>query len=66
MLRLAGYEVGPVPARLDGRPGSAFRLHAAPPRTPVAPRVDPTSVERTVIALLLVLTAVFLLGVVLS
>ena len=67
MLQLAGYEVGPAPVGLDGgRPDSAFRLHADPARTPVAPRRDFASVDRTVIALLLVLTAVFVLGAVLS
>jgi hypothetical protein len=67
MLQLAGYEVGPASFGLDGgRRDSAFRLHAVPPRTPVAPRRDFASVERTAIALLLVLTAVFVLGAVLS
>jgi hypothetical protein len=67
MLQLAGYEVGPAPVGLDGgRPDGAFRLHADPPRTSVAPRRDFASVGRAVIALLLVLTAVFVLGAVLS
>ena len=66
MLQLAGYEVGPAPVGLDGgRADSAFRLHADPPRTPVAPRRF-ASVDRTVIALLHMLTAVFVLGAVLS
>jgi hypothetical protein len=66
MLQLAGYAVGPAPVGLErGRPDSAFRLHAVPPRTPVAPRRDFASVDRAVIALLLVLTAVFVLGAVL-
>ncbi len=69
MLQLAGYEVGPAPVGLDGgRSNSAFRLHADRPRTPVAPRRGFASVDRTVIALLLVLTltAVFVVGAVLS
>jgi hypothetical protein len=65
MLRLAGYKVGPAPVGLDGA-GSAFCLHADPPRTALAPPGEPTSVGRTVIALLLVLTALVLLAAVLS
>jgi hypothetical protein len=64
MLQLAGYEVGPG---LDGgHRDSAFRLHADPPRPPAAPRRAFASVDRSVVALVLLLTVIFVLGAMLS